>query len=346
MSAVSFTGARVQPRGLVALPVDDSDDPDNVRDVDRVRAVLRDISGCECDASGVPKVLRIGSESVYRREDRLGAGEFGAVYSFQRMPTYTGSVPRRVCVKVFFRDDEFEQERRVVDILYDAAHAPGTDRMLARAAELAVGDTGVRKNVILMEFGCGTLTDFAGKLSAQQAAAVVAAILREVQGIHAVSGLIATDITLANFLFHEDDDHALVVMACDYGGYAAEGTSVEHATYRHPLVDENEPIEVNVANAVFCAGATFFALLRQKPADLVGQGRATWSPYDHSRLRRIMSEHSVDARPEVANVANAMVRFDVHTNRFQRTQGRAAVPGDFDDIIRLLDELSHHTASP
>jgi hypothetical protein len=245
-----------------------------------------------------------------------------------------------VCVKVFFRDEEFDQESTIVDTLYAAAHAPGTDRMLARAAELAVENSGASRRVILMEFGLGPLTEFAGTLSAPQAAAVVASMLREVKGIYEVSGLIATDVKLANFLFSTDAAGALLVMACDYGGYAVEGSMVHHATYRHPLVDEDEPIAVNIANAIFCAGASFFALLRQRPCSLTGPGRALWGPSDHSRLRRIMSEHSADARPEVADVANALIRFDASANRFTRTQGEGAASGSFDDAVALLDGLA------
>lgn len=159
-----------------------------------------------------------------------------------------------------------------------------------------------------MEHGNGSLAELAGKLSTRQAAAVTAAIVREIQGIYDVSKLVATDAKLANFLFSADSDGALLVMACDYGGYAPEGTAAEHATCRHPLIEHDESIDVNVANALFSCGVSFMALVAVAPRDLVGPGRALWGPDDHSRLRRAMGAWSDETRADVARAVDDMIR--------------------------------------
>lgn len=328
-----YVGARLRPSDAVAFP-SSLDVPPGPRDVEAIRCALDDIDGCTADQGGALRTLTVAGVAAYVVDRRLGAGEFGAVYGFRRAPGCVSS-QLFVCAKVFFRTDDFDRELAIVDALRAAPHEDDTDRVVARAAVLSE-----RHRVVLMEYGDGSLARLAGSLTARQAAAVVAAMLREARGVYRVASLICADAKSANFLYRAPADGDVRVMACDYGGYAPENESVEACTYVHPLVQPGDPVVANVANCVFSCGATLLTLLKVNHRDLVDSNRAVWGADDHSRLRRIMREFSHDMDPRLARVACALVHFDASTGRFVPTQGQGAARASFDEAIDMLDAFA------
>lgn len=350
MSSLAITGALLRPEGK--LRITRREGARDSRDAVAISDALSRIDGCSMREGREAKLPRgddpliselyMNGVVAYSSPFPVGQGSFGTIRRFRRVSDDIVG-PKFVCVKTYKTSDvamaEFEVESGVVNMLGKAEEDDGAHRMRARAAHLTrVHDDGPAVTVILMEYGEGSLEKFKWKLNTRVAASVTRAMLEEMRAIYRVSGLVSSDCTLENFLYVTEPDGGVIVMAADYGGYAKEGGVARTARHMHPTYSAEEDTVVNIANCIFTCGLSFLDLLTISPNQTANE-TFWWDQMYLQELTAMLRNFNESAPPATAALVNAMLRFNPKTGLFERTQGRGAAPGDFDDILQLVSEV-------